>query len=205
LTPKRYTVGLTGGIGSGKSSVARLFAERGVAVIDADAIAHELTAAGGAAIPAIRAAFGPEALKSSGALARERMRGIAFTDPVARERLQEILHPMIRLESERRAAAAEGPYVMLMIPLLVESGAPRANCNRVLVVDCPEQEQIRRVMLRSGLSRDEVQAIIAAQASRAARIASADDVIDNRGQLSELPPQVDVLHHRYLTLAAGGA
>ena len=197
----RPTVCLTGGIGSGKSSVARLFEAHGVEVIDADALAHELTASGGAAIPAIRAAFGPEVVDGSGALDRERMRGRAFADPAARKRLESILHPMIRDESERRQAAATSAYVILMIPLLVESGDPRRRCDRVLVVDCPEAEQIRRVMLRSNLARPEVEAIMAAQASRAERLAHADDVIDNGGDPSGLPRQVAALHARYLALA----
>jgi dephospho-CoA kinase len=194
---------LTGGIGSGKSSVARLFEARGVAVIDADALAHELTAPGGAAIPAIRAAFGPEALDERGALDRERMRAAAFRDAGARQRLEAILHPMIRAESERRRAAATSAYVILMIPLLVESGEARRRCDRVLVVDCPEAEQIRRVMQRSGLSRAEVAAIMAVQASRDARLAQADDVIDNGGDPGRLESQVEALHARYLATAGG--
>jgi dephospho-CoA kinase len=194
---------LTGGIGSGKSSVARLFEARGVAVIDADALAHELTAAGGAALPAVRAAFGAEVIDGRGALDRERMRQRAFADPAARRQLEAILHPMIRAESERRQAAAASAYVILMIPLLVESGEPRRRCDRVLVVDCPEEEQIRRVMLRSNLARAEVEAIMAAQASRAARLAHADDVIDNGGDPARLPAQVEALHARYLALAGG--
>ena len=195
------TVCLTGGIGSGKSSVARLFEAHGVEVIDADALAHELTAPGGAAIPAIRAAFGPEAVDERGALDRERMRQQVFRDPGARKRLEAILHPMIRERSERLRAAAASAYVILMIPLLVESGDPRRRCDRVLVVDCPEEEQVRRVMLRSNLARPEVAAIMATQASRAARLANADDVIDNGGDSDRLPPQVEVLHSRYLALA----
>jgi len=197
----RYVVCLTGGIGSGKSSVARLFEARGVAVIDADALAHELTAPGGAAIPAIRAAFGPEVIDARGALDREQMRQRAFADAAARKRLEAILHPMIREESERRRAAATSAYVILMIPLLVESGDPRRRCDRVLVVDCPEAEQVRRVMLRSNLARAEVEAIMATQASRADRLAHADDVIDNGGDPGGLGPQVDALHARYLSLA----
>jgi dephospho-CoA kinase len=197
------TICLTGGIGSGKSSVARLFEARGVAVIDADALAHELTAPGGAAIAAIRAAFGPEVIDARGALDRERMRQKAFADPAARKRLEAILHPMIRDESERRRAAATSAYVILMIPLLVESGDPRRRCDRVLVIDCPEEEQVRRVMLRSNLTRAEVTAIMATQASRDARLAHADDVIDNGGDPSRLEAQVETLHQRYV--AAAGA
>jgi dephospho-CoA kinase len=198
---EKPTVCLTGGIGSGKSSVARLFAARGVEVIDADALAHELTAPGGAAMAAIRAAFGAWVIDERGALDRERMRRQVFGDPAARQRLEAILHPMIRAESERRRAAATSAYVILMIPLLVESGDPRRRCDRVLVVDCPEEEQVRRVMMRSTLARPEVEAIMATQANRAARLAQADDVIDNGGDPSGLGPQVEALHARYLVLA----
>jgi dephospho-CoA kinase len=200
-TTRRLKVCLTGGIGSGKSSVARLFAERGIEIIDADALAHDLTRPGGAAIPRLVEAFGAAALDASGALDRARMRSIAFADPAARARLESILHPLIRAESSRRAARATSPYLILMIPLLVESGRPQRRCDRVLVVDCPEEEQVRRTMTRSNLSRDEVHAIIAAQASRASRLARADDVIDNGGEPARLEPQVEALHRRYLALA----
>jgi dephospho-CoA kinase len=201
---RRFTVGLTGGIGSGKSTVAREFEARGVTVVDADALAHRLTAPGGAAIPAVRAAFGDEVVDASGALDRARMRAIAFGDASARRRLEAILHPMIRAETERLAQAAPGRYVILMIPLLVESGDPRARCDRVLVVDCPEAEQIRRVMARSHLARAEVEAIMASQASRAARLAAADDVVDNGGDPAGIGAQVDALHQKYLALAGTG-
>ncbi len=199
--PAPFTVCLTGGIGSGKSSVAREFEALGVTVIDADALAHALTAPGGAAIEPIRAAFGPEVIDARGALDRERMRHHVFGDPDARRRLEAILHPMIRAESERLAHAATSPYVILMIPLLVESGEPRRRCQRVLVVDCPEQEQIRRVMARSRLTRSEVEAIMASQATRRARLDAADDVLDNSGDVAAIAPQVARLHARYLALA----
>ena len=199
---RRYTVGLTGGIGSGKSTVARAFEAHGVEIVDADALAHGLTAPGGAAIPALRAAFGDEVIDATGALDRARMRRIAFTDPGARKRLEAILHPMIRAETDRLAQSARSPYLILMIPLLVESGDPRARCDRVLVVDCPEAEQIRRVMARSGLARTEVEAIMATQASRASRLAAADDVVDNSGEPTGVDAQVAMLHRRYLDLAS---
>lgn len=197
-----FRVGLTGGIGSGKSTVARAFESLGVDVIDADALAHRLTAPGGAAVPAIRAAFGDEVIDAAGALDRARMRRIAFADPQARKRLEAILHPMIRAETERLALTARSRYVILMIPLLVESGEPRARCDRVLVVDCPEEEQIRRVMARSGLARGEVEAVMASQVSRADRLAAADDVVDNAGAPEGIGPQVAALHRKYLGLAA---
>jgi dephospho-CoA kinase len=199
---RRYTIGLTGGIGSGKSTVARAFAAHGVEIVDADALAHGLTAPGGAAIPALRAAFGDEVIDASGALDRARMRRIAFADPDARKRLEAILHPMIRADTDRLAQSARSPYLILMIPLLVESGDPRERCDRVLVVDCPEAEQIRRVMARSGLSRTDVEAIMATQVSRANRLAAADDVVDNSGEPTGIDAQVAMLHRRYLDLAS---
>lgn len=199
---RRYTVGLTGGIGSGKSTVARAFEAHGVEIVDADALAHGLTAPGGAAIPALRAAFGDEVIDATGALDRARMRRIAFADPGARKRLEAILHPMIRAETDRLAQSARSPYLILMIPLLVESGDPRARCDRVLVVDCPEAEQIRRVMARGGLARTDVEAIMATQVSRAKRLAAADDVVDNSGEPAGIDAQVAMLHRRYLDLAS---
>lgn len=202
---RRFTVGLTGGIGSGKSTVARAFEALGVEVVDADALAHRLTAPGGAAIPAIRAAFGPEVIDARGALDRARMRRVVFADPAARKRLEAILHPMIRAETDRLAQGAASAYVILMIPLLVESGEPRSRCDRVLVVDCPEAEQIRRVIARSGLAQAEVEAIMASQASRAQRLATADDVVDNAGDAAAIAPQVEALHRRYVDLATRSA
>ena len=202
---KPYTVGLTGGIGSGKSAVAGLFAGLGVAVVDTDEIAHELTRPGGEAIAAIRAAFGDQALARNGALDRAAMRKLAFGDARARTHLEAILHPMIRAESSRRLERAGGPYAILVIPLLVESGVDRSRTPRVLVVDCPEASQLERVMRRSGLPEAEVRAILAAQATRAQRLAAADDVIDNGGAPQALEGQVARLHEKYLTLARESA
>lgn len=190
-------IGLTGGIGSGKSTVADLFAGRGATVVDTDAIAHELTAPGGAAIEAIRQRFGEEVLRADGALDRDAMRERAFGDPQARAALEAILHPMIRAESQRRIAAARGAYVVHVVPLLVESGNAAGRFDRVLVVDCPEPVQVQRVMKRSGLSAERVATILAAQASREQRLAAADDVVDNAGAPGELVAQVDALHRRY--------
>jgi len=198
-----FRVCLTGGIGSGKSTAARLFAELGVTVIDADAIAHELTGPAGAAMAAIRAAFGPEVVAADGALDRARMRALAFGNTEARERLEAILHPLIRAETDRRVAAAKSTYVLIVIPLLLESGRdPRERCERVLVVDCREDVQLTRVMTRSGLEPAEVARIMAAQVSRQIRRAAADDVIDNSGDAAALAPQVAALHQRYLELAS---
>jgi len=198
-----WLVGLTGGIGSGKSAVGNLFAERGVAVIDTDAIAHALTAPGGSAMPAICAEFGDGVANADSALDRAAMRAIVFNDPSARKRLEAILHPLIRSESERLllAAAGRAPYAILMVPLLVESGDYQKRVDRILVVDCSEATQIARVMRRNGLAREEVERILAAQASRAERLAAADDVIDNDGDLAALAPQAERLHANYLALA----
>lgn len=198
----RFIVGLTGGIGSGKSAAATLFEELGAAVVDTDAIAHALTAPGGAAIAAIRAAFGDEVIDARGALDRAAMRRKVFADAQAKARLEAILHPMIRAEADRRCAAASAPYVVLVVPLLVESGGYRSRVQRIAVVDCPEAVQVARVMSRSGLSAAEARAIMAAQAGREQRLAAADDVIDNGGALSALRPQVEALHRRYLEMAA---
>jgi dephospho-CoA kinase len=198
-----FVVGLTGGVGSGKSAAAERFAARGAAIVDTDAIAYELTVAGGAGIAPIRAAFGAEVLTPEGALDRVAMRRIVFADPAARARLEAILHPLIRAESEARCrlARTDFPYAMLVVPLLVESGNYRERVDRICVVDCPEAIQLERVMARSGLSRAEAQAIMAAQASRAARLAVADDVIDNTLGLVELDAQVAALHEKYREMA----
>jgi dephospho-CoA kinase len=198
-----FVVGLTGGIGSGKSTVAELFAARGVALVDTDAIAHELSGPQGAAMPAIEAAFGDAVLRADGGLDRTAMRRLVFADPLAKETLEAILHPLIRLRSDACCAAAENaPYVMLVVPLLIETASYRRRADRVLVVDCPEALQISRVTARNGLAVDAVQAIMAAQATRAERRAAADDVLHNDGGLDALRPQIEVLHQRYLQLAS---
>lgn len=200
-----FIVGLTGGIGSGKSAVADLFAAHGVVVVDTDAVAHELTGAGGAAMPAIVAAFGESVRLPEGVLDRAAMRRLVFSDPDARQRLEGILHPMIRREALarcERALSQHSPYVILAVPLLVESGAYRQSVRHVLVVDCEESAQIERVMARSGLTAAEARRIMSAQAARAERRAAADDIIDNNGDLTALVPQVEALHRRYLALAA---
>ena len=198
-----FVVGLTGGIGSGKTTVAQLFADLGAAVVDTDLIAHELTSAGGRAMPAIAAAFGQDVLYGDGSLNRAAMRRLSFSDPLQRQRLEGILHPLIREESLTNCRRAEGssPYVLLVVPLLIESGAYRDHVNRILVVDCDETRQIERVMARSGLSENEVRAIMAVQANRLTRLAAADDVVDNDGPCVELHARVSELHQRYLELS----
>ncbi len=197
-----FIVGLTGGIGSGKTTVADLFARRGAALVDTDAIAHELTGPQGAAMAAIAAAFGAAVLRPDGGLDRAAMRAVVFADRAAKTRLEAILHPLIRQQSEARCAAAtNAPYVLLVVPLLVEAGGYRERADRVLVVDCDESVQISRVMARSGLAAEDVRAIMATQASRAERLAVADDLVLNEGGLEALLPQVEGLHLRYLDLA----
>ena len=196
-----FIVGLTGGIGSGKSAAAGCFAAHDIGVVDTDAIAHELTAAAGAAMPALRAEFGEDVAAADGALDRRRMRRLAFADPAVRRRLEGILHPMIRELAGERCRQAGSPYVILAVPLLVESGTYRGRCDRVLVVDCPESLQISRVMARNGLAEAEVRAILATQATRAQRLAAADDVVANDAGLAALEEQIAGLHQRYLHLA----
>jgi len=196
-----FTVGLTGGIGSGKSTVADLFAAHGVPVIDTDVVARDLTAPGGAALDAIRAAFGDTVMQADGALDRAALRRRIFSDVGERRRLEAILHPRIRQVVARTLAALTAPYALVVIPLLVETGGYREVLNRVLVVDCPEDLQIARVMARSGLARDEAEAILAVQAARAARLAAADDVILNTASPEALRAEVATLHRRYLALS----
>lgn len=194
-------IGLTGGLGSGKSTVAARFASHGIEIVDTDAIAHELAAPGGAAIPALRAAFGEAFIAADGGLDRSRMRALVFANPMERTRLEGILHPLIEVEGLRRSVMARSPYVIIDIPLLVEASRWRRYCARVCVVDCPRELQIARATARDGRSRDEVEAILLAQSSREARLAIADDVIDNSSTLDALQAQVDALHTCYLAAA----
>lgn len=198
----RYTVGLTGGIGSGKSTVADLFADKGIAIVDSDVAAHRLTAPGGAAIDAIRTAFGPTYITTEGALDRARMREHVFADAAERKRLEAILHPRIRALCDEERERATSPYVMLVIPLLFESGGRAGTLDRTLVVACDEAVQIQRVMRRSGLTVDAVKAIIATQMPAGERLSRADDVIDNSGDAAGLVEPVERLHAMYLKAAA---
>ena len=192
-----FVIGLTGGIGSGKSAAAEEFAHLGASVVDTDAIARELTERGGAALPQLERLFGAEFIAASGAMDRKKMRERVFSDPVAKQALEALLHPLIRDESQRRIATASGPYVVHVVPLLVESPDYRQRVDRVLVVDAPEETQVARARARSRLSESEIQAILRSQASRAERLAAADDVIDNSGTLDALRKQVAALHARY--------
>ncbi len=194
-------LGLTGGIGSGKSTVAGMLAGHGAAIIDADAISRQTTAAGGHAIEAIRQAFGPDFITAEGALDRERMRALAFSDPTARRRLEQIVHPLVGLGTRQQAEMAiEAGHrcIVFDIPLLVESNHWRARLDQILVLDCRPETQIQRVMQRSGLSRPEIESILAQQASRRLRLQAADHVICNDElNLSELARLVGLLARRF--------
>ena len=173
------SIGLTGGIGSGKSTVARVLISYGAVLVDTDVIARELTSPGGIALPALVAQFGADIVAADGALDRDRMRSLAFSDASAKRRLESVLHPMIGVEAMRQAATAAGSVVVFDVPLLTADGPWRARVDRVLVVDCDESTQIERVMQRSGWTREAVQRVIDQQATRGARCAIADAVICN--------------------------
>lgn len=198
---RKFSVGLTGGIGCGKTTVADMFAELGATLVDTDQIAHALTAAHGAAMPALVAEFGPGCATADGALDRAVMRSLVFSDSGARHRLEAILHPRIRDAALAAAAIATGAYVIYVVPLLIESGTWRARVDRVLAIDCPEQVQIARVMARNSLSEDQVRAIMATQVTRAERLAAADDVVTNDGGIDELRPQIARLHEKYMAFS----
>ena len=196
-----YTVGLTGGIGSGKSVVASLFKKLGVAVVDTDVIAHQLTEAGGAAISAIQAQFGGDFLNADGSLNRSAMRQRVYSDPNAKQALENILHPMIRQRVDAEIATRQAQYVMLAVPLLVETGAYRDRVERVVVVDCSEELQLTRTAARSKLSSAEIKSIMATQAARAERLRHANDIILNNGELGSLSIPVAVIDQRLRALA----
>lgn len=199
--PPVVRLGLTGGIGSGKSTVARLLADRGAAVVDADAIARQLTAPGGLALPLIAATFGQHLITPAGALDREKMRALAFTDASMRKRLESIIHPLVALETQRQASSAAREAracIVFDIPLLVESPGWRQKVDLVLVVDCTPETQITRVKARSHLTRHEIEKIILSQAGRERRLGAADTVIFNVGlSLEELADEVRQISHRF--------
>ena len=196
-------VGLTGGIGSGKTAVSDGLAKLGAGIVDTDLIAHQITAPQGSAIPLIQKQFGAEFIDPSGALDRVKMRSLVFADPAARKSLEAITHPLIQQETIRQAQhlQQEGvPYLVFVVPLLVESGSWKPLLDYLVVVDCPEETQIERVMHRSKLPRNEVERILKAQASRAERLACADIVIENQGTLAELGAEVLNLHQKILQI-----
>jgi dephospho-CoA kinase len=197
-----FVVGLTGGIGSGKSAVANAFASLGVEIVDADLLAHRLSAPGQPGYAAIREAFPDVALTPDGEIDRAQLRNRVFADPAARVRLEAALHPLIAATAKREIAAWRGPYGVTVVPLLLERGKLASAVDRILVVDCPEDAQISRVVARSGMTPAEVRAIMATQSSREARLAAADDVIDNAGPPEAIAPQVAKLDARYRELAA---
>ena len=197
----KLVVGLTGGIGSGKSAAAEEFERLGATVIDTDAISHSLTGRNGAALPEIERIFGKEFISAQGDLERKKMRDLVFADAKARRALEGLLHPMIRDESKRQIEAASGPYVVHVVPLLVESGEYGRRVDRVLVVDAAEETQIARVRSR-GLTEAQVRSIMRSQVPRAERLAAADDVIENTGTLDALRKQVGALHKKYLQFVA---
>ena len=198
-TPDKLLIGLTGGIGSGKTSVANAFAERGASIIDTDAIAHQLTAPGGNAIAAIEAQFGKNMI-IQGAMDRRKMRELIFSDANQKLQLESILHPLIRAEVARQTLAATGTYIIYVVPLLVETG--HWKFSRILVIDCAEEQQIQRVMRRDGLSKNLIQSIINQQATRTQRLAIATDVLQNQGAFETLIPEIDRLHKIYSELSA---
>jgi dephospho-CoA kinase len=203
MQTSKFKLGLTGGIGSGKTQVANLLAEWGASVIDTDLIAHSLTAPGGRAIDQIRQVFGADLIESAGALNRARMRELVFADPARRVELEAILHPLIAQTVRQEAELAQGLYLVFVVPLLVESGRWRQQIDRLCVVDCDQATQIQRVQSRSGIELATIQKILAAQATREQRLAVADDVIDNSKAVSmaALEKQVLVLHQGWCNLA----
>ena len=199
-----FVVGLTGGIGSGKSVVARAFAALGIDITDADLLAHALTAPGEPGFATVIATFGVAFCQADGTLDRARLRRLVFDDSAARAQLEALLHPLIREAARREIAAWTSPYGLFVVPLLFERGGS-SGVNRTLVVDCPEDEQVRRVMERSGLPATDVRAIMATQLPRADRLARADDVLDNGGGPTAIDPQVAKLDRHYQRLAAATA
>jgi len=201
MTSQPFRVALTGGIASGKTTVADLFADLGVPVIDTDVIAREVVEPGQPALAKVVEAFDHDVLDSEGRLDRRRMRERIFTDPAARHRLEAILHPAIRAEMERRSREAGGAYQVLVIPLLTE-GRRRDHVDRVLLVDVPEEVQVERLMRRDGVTREQAQGSLGAQATRAERLAMADDIVRNTGRVDDLRAAVAGLHEKYRGLAA---
>jgi dephospho-CoA kinase len=193
-------IALTGGVASGKSTVAHLFQALGARLIDTDQVSREVVLPGTPTLDQLVERFGPQILQADGALDRARLRDIVFSDPTARAQLEAIMHPAIRDRVARLSAQAGGPYQIIAVPLLVETGTQRSY-DRVLVVDCAPELQFERLRLRDGLSPEQARRILDAQASRATRLAAADDVLVNESDAATLAPQVLALHRRYLLLA----
>lgn len=201
MSRSQYIVGLTGGIASGKSTVAGFFADLGVPVIDTDIVAREVVIPGSPGLGAVRDAFGDSVVNDDGMLDRKAMRDIVFADDAKRKVLESILHPLIRTETHAQAAAAEGPYVVIVVPLLYESPM-KSDMDRILVVDCSEETQIERLMSRDGETREQACRILATQATRAERLSIADDIVSNDDAPEDAREAVRALHGRYLELAS---
>lgn len=194
-------IGLTGGLGSGKTAVTKEFSRLGVPIIDTDEISRELTADNGPALPLLKKAFGKSVLNANATLNRELLRSRILEDDMERERLESILHPMIQREVTRRISSTSAPYVLVVIPLLVEVGSYDKLLDRILVVDCDEETQVRRALARGGWPESEIRAMIAKQATRQVRMARADDIIHNEGSWDDMAAQVASLNEKYLRLA----
>lgn len=201
MSYKDFSIGLTGGIGSGKTMVATMFAEQGASIVDTDNVARNLTLPGGEAIEPIRKEFGGQFIQPDGAMNRSLMRELVFSNPDKRLKLEAIMHPLIRKVSLEQAEMATGTYVIFVIPLLVEVPIWHGMGTRILTVDCPEELQVERVMKRNNMSREQVAAIMATQATRQQRLAIADDVIVNDKSVWEVLKEVIVLHAKYTAMA----
>tara|TARA_B100000686_G_C16790040_1_gene978003 strand:- start:1987 stop:2589 length:603 start_codon:yes stop_codon:yes gene_type:complete len=193
-------IGLTGGIGSGKTTATNIFTAEGITIIDADKISHELTKTQGIAIPNIKKAFGQEFISKDGSLYREKMRNLIFSNAYSRKKLEEILHPLIQIEIKRCIETASSPYTIVSIPLLLETASYNEEINRVLVIDCDEKYQISRTIFRDGLNEKEIRSIIATQESRQVRINRADDIIINNADIPTLENKIKIQHNKYLSL-----
>lgn len=201
----RLIVGLTGGIGCGKSAASHFFSALGIDVIDTDIISQQLTRPGGAAIDPLKKEFGQDFITADNALDRSKIRELVFADENARLRLENILHPLILQETVLHMKRAHSPYIILVVPLLIENDEYRALVQRILVIDCDEEQQLKRTMARSQLSEQQVKAIMATQIARTTRLQNADDIIVNNRDMDYLRAQVLQLHHRYLSLAQHSA
>ncbi|SNX28979.1 dephospho-CoA kinase [Polynucleobacter meluiroseus] len=203
LKGKLLLIGLTGGIGSGKTAASNLLSELGAGVIDTDLISHQITASGGSAIPEIKENFGSELIEADGAMNRAKMRNLVFDNPESRQILERIVHPLIRQEALKQALAlaeTKVPYLIVVVPLLMESDVWRKHFDLIVVVDCPVEVQIQRVMQRNKLSKAEVESILRAQTSREVRLEAADVIINNQGSVADLEPQILQLHQKLLKI-----
>jgi dephospho-CoA kinase len=200
MSKRGFTLGITGGIGSGKTSVSNFFAEFGASIIDTDVIAHELCKPNGMAMPLIKLNFGEDFIQADGAMNRSKMRELIFKDAQVKQQLESILHPLIRQQTELMATQSTGLYAILVIPLLIESKKWVNRLDRILVIDCKEETQIQRVMQRNGFNREQVLQIMATQVNRHERLQYADDLINTENDFATIRQQVEVLHKKYVDL-----